>query len=169
MTIINGYPDYAVTEDGKIFSRKSGNWRELKPQTDTDGYLQVRLCTNGLGRLTFVHRIVAETFIPKPKIPAKWEVNHIDGNKTNNSVDNLEWCGRRDNIIHAHDNGLIKTRTPITATNVLTGEKLDFKGQHDAARVLGINQGNINHALKRVDGTSKGYKFEYAFGGGKLD
>lgn len=152
-------PDYGVTETGEVYSRKTGVWKKLKPQTDTDGYLQVRLCYGASSRLVFVHRLVAETYLSIPAGCA--EVNHIDGNKKNNHVSNLEWCSRRDNMLHAHDHGLINTRTPIMATDIHTGEQFIFKGQHDAARSLGIDQGNINHALRRDDGTSRGYRFEY--------
>ena len=159
ITILKDHPDYGATKNGKIYSRKSGKWKELKPQTDTDGYLQVRIYEHDSKRLTFVHRIVAETFIDKPDRCD--EVNHINGDKRNNSVSNLEWCTRAENISHAHDIGLIKTRTPISLTNIYTNEKRIFKGQHEASRELGINQGNLNHALKRKNGTCQGYRAEY--------
>lgn len=152
-------PDYGATENGDIYSRKSGIWRKLKPQTDTDGYQQVRLFGAGTNRLTFVHRIIADVFMVKPQDCT--EINHIDGNKRNNSVSNLEWCTRRRNMLHAHDAGLINTRTPILVTNMSTGERFVCEGQHEAARRLGINQGNINHALKRDNGTCCGYSFQY--------
>ena len=159
-TILKENKDYAVTKTGRIYSHKSGKWTELKPQTDTDGYQQVRLFNNGSGRLTFVHRIVAETFLNKSTFCN--EVNHKDGDKKNNNVKNLEWCTRQHNILHAHDSGLVGSRTPISITNISTGETMFFKGQHDAARKLHINQGNINHALKRNNGTCYGYRVEYA-------
>lgn len=155
---IRGNSDYAVTDTGEVYSRKSGTWKKLKPQTDTDGYLQVRIYRNGSNRLTFVHRLVAETYLST--LEGCSEVNHIDGNKKNNNIENLEWCSRRANILHAHDHGLISTRKPVIAIDEETGIKQIFSGQHEAARSLGLNQGNINHALKR-GGTVKGYKFIY--------
>lgn len=157
--ILHDHPDYAVTKSGKVYSRKSGKWKPLKPQTDTDGYLQVRLCDSTSKRLTFVHRLVAETYIPQ-KVGCD-EVNHIDGNKQNNNIKNLEWCTRRDNMLHAHRIGLASTQKPIIATNLNTGKQLIFSGQREAARRLDIDQGNINHALKRTNGTAYGYRFEY--------
>ena len=153
---------YGVTREGKVFSRKSGMWKELKPQKDTDGYLQVRLYGNNLKRLVFVHRLVADAFLSKSE--NNNEVNHIDGNKLNNDANNLEWTTRSRNMLHAHDRDLIKTRTPIAATNVKTGERTLFSGQHEAARQLHLTQGNINHALKRGHGTCRGYSFEYVRG-----
>lgn len=162
LTCMKENSDYGITKSGNVYSHKTGKWKLLKPQTDTDGYLQVRLFNNGNSRLTFVHRIVAETFLSNPDgLP---EVNHVDGNKRNNDVRNLKWCTRQENMLHAHDTGLAKTRTPIVATNIRTGERLTFKGQRDAARILGVNQGNMNHALKRKNGSSMGYRFEYAKG-----
>ena len=155
---MTNHPDYAVTPQGDVYSKKSGRWKKLRPQADTDGYLQVRLYENGKNRLTFVHRLVAEMYIPRPRNCN--EVNHIDGHKQNNSVDNLEWCSRRDNILHGHDHGLYRTRKPTIATKLETGDKMNFSGQREAARILGVNQGNINHALKKGS-NAYGYKFEY--------
>lgn len=150
--------DYGASSEGDIYSRKSGEWKKLNPQMDSTGYLQVRIYDETGGKLMFVHRLVASIYLSNPK--GYKEVNHIDGDKTNNSVSNLEWCSRRDNIMHAHNTGLVKTRTPVVAINVHNGRKFTFSGQHEAARQMGLNQGNINHALKR-GGTTGGYRFAY--------
>lgn len=72
----------------------------------SDGYEYVTLRLNHKKRSFRVHRLVAEAFVPNPNnLP---EVNHIDGNKTNNKSTNLEWCSHRDNIEHALNTGLIK-------------------------------------------------------------
>ena len=79
--------------------------RILKLSEDKDGYLLVNL-----NRKTFrSHVIVAQTFIKNDD--NKPQINHIDGNKKNNNVDNLEWVTNRENIIHAYKNGLIKPMT----------------------------------------------------------
>lgn len=158
-SIIENYPDYKIDTSGTVISYVRGKAKVLKPQKDTDGYLQVRLSNRVSNRLVFVHRLVAETFLKRED--GCYEVNHIDGNKLNNNVLNLEWCDRRKNMLHAHDLGLARTRTPLIATNIKTNERMEFKGQHDAARLLGINQGNIAHALKRNHGSCGGYRFEY--------
>lgn len=159
ISAVKDFNDYAITSSGRVFSYKQGYWRELKPQKDTDGYLQVVLFRDNKRNPKFVHRLVADAFIFKPH--GSTEVNHKDGNKLNNDASNLEWCTRRDNIIHAHKNGLINTQTPLKATNKTTGEVLYFRGQHEAANYLGVNQGNISHALKRPEGSAYGYIFEY--------
>lgn len=114
-----GCPDYAVTIDGKIWSNKSYDWMICTP--NNAGYCCVVL-SNGLQQLHFkVHRLVAELFIPNPE--NKPEVNHIDGNKMNNSVDNLEWVTTYENHAHAREHGL-RMRT-------LTDEQV-----HEACRRL---------------------------------
>lgn len=76
----------------------------LKQRLDKDGYYQVNLYYNGLETTKKVHRLIALTFLPNPNnYPV---VNHIDGNKTNNHISNLEWCTVSYNTQHAYDNGL---------------------------------------------------------------
>lgn len=156
---IEGFKDYAVSNTGRVISYKRGYWNELKPQLDTDGYLQVCLFRNNKRHLRFVHVLVAKAFIPCPE--GMYEVNHDNGIKTDNCVENLIWTNRRGNMLHAHDTGLIKSRTPIIVTDTQTGKRFIFNGQHEAAIALGINQGNINHALKGRLQTYHGYIFEY--------
>jgi hypothetical protein len=81
--------------------------RTLRQTKNGKGYLAVKLCLNGLQKSLVVHRIVAEAFVPnKMNYP---QVNHLNGIKSDNRTDNLEWCTNRQNIIHAYNNGLIKT------------------------------------------------------------
>lgn len=75
----------------------------LKNCTDTKGYLIVKLCFNN-EKTCKVHRLVAETFIPNTE--NKPQINHINGDKTDNRVENLEWCTNQENAIHSHKNGL---------------------------------------------------------------
>lgn len=94
--------NYLVSEDGKVYNKKTG--RYLK-QTNIGwgGYYRVQLGTkNGSPKL--VHRLVAEIYLPNPE--NKPEVNHIDGNKLNNHVSNLEWVTAKENAKHAASLGL---------------------------------------------------------------
>ena len=92
---------YVVSNTGKIKSlaRKNTNGGILKPSHNKDGYLQVILCKNGKTKCFKCHRLVAEQFIPN--LNNKPEVNHIDGNKENNDISNLEWVTTSENVIHA--------------------------------------------------------------------
>ena len=101
MKEINGFPGYFVTEDGKVYSNKSGELRELKQYIDSQGkYKNVFLMDmNGQRKVKTVHRLVAETFIPNSdNLP---QVNHIDENKLNNHADNLEWVTAQQNARHS--------------------------------------------------------------------
>ena len=84
---IRSFDRYVKYSNGRIHLHKG---KVLSPIKDKDGYLQVNLCYNGKIHQIKVHRIVAQAFIPNPNnLP---QVNHKDEDKTNNSVDNLEWC-----------------------------------------------------------------------------
>ena len=91
---IKGYEGlYTVNSMGKVFSIKTG--KEKKKLISNAGYYRVHLFNKGKGKIILVHRLVAEAFIPNPKnLPC---VNHIDGNKLNNRVTNLEWVTSSEN------------------------------------------------------------------------
>ncbi len=107
--------DYYVTENGEVYSTSfnkrwniNGELRKMKPQEHRQGYLLVKLYKDGKGKKFKIHRLVSEMYIPNVKnLP---QVNHIDGNKTNNHVSNLEWCTPSQNIKHAYNTGLKKPR-----------------------------------------------------------
>ena len=88
--------NYFVTEHGEIIN--STNGKKLKPQLNGKGYLRVSIS----GKLVFVHRLVAELYVPNPE--NKPQVNHKDGNKQNNSAKNLEWVTNMENRKHAVKN-----------------------------------------------------------------
>lgn len=90
--------DYTITRDGNIMNKHNG--RKLKPQPNGKGYLRVII---GKKRY-FVHRLVAQKYIPN--IQNKPQINHKDGNKSNNCVENLEWVTNQENRNHALINGL---------------------------------------------------------------
>lgn len=97
---------YIVSRDGRIVSLDYNSKKGIKElsQFKLKGYLMVKLTRQGKSIHYFVHRAVAETFIPNPN--NYLEVNHKSGIKTENFVENLEWCTRSQNIKHAYDTGL---------------------------------------------------------------
>jgi hypothetical protein len=100
---------YQVSNLGRLKSFKENkNGRILSNINRQGGYLSVVLGYRGLKKYTRIHRLVAETFIPNPD--NKPEVNHIDGNKQNNCVSNLEWVTRKENAAHAmkHNPNILK-------------------------------------------------------------
>jgi hypothetical protein len=102
-----GYPDYCITEAGRIYSLKSK--RFLSTQYNDGGYEVVTLRKNGKTNTLKIHRLLCLTYKADTHFESAM-VNHIDGNKKNNSLDNLEWCTRSENVLHAYDNGLIKNK-----------------------------------------------------------
>lgn len=91
---------YELATNGKIFKSINGILKELRQYDNGIGYKMVSLKINGKYKLKYVHRLIAENFIPNFKnLP---EVNHIDLNKSNNDFSNLEWCDRIANITHYH-------------------------------------------------------------------
>ena len=124
MKDIKGYEgDYKINEMGEVFSVKYNRTKKLKPRISHDGYVWYNLCKNGKQKTCRANRLVAENYIDNPK--NKPTVNHIDGNKLNNAVDNLEWSTRKEQMEHAYKLGL---KEPVRGTNqgnsVLTEEQV---------------------------------------------
>lgn len=113
--------DYEVTTSGQIINKKTGHI--LKGQPNAKGYLRVSISK----KLIFVHRLVAEKYIPNPdNLP---QVNHKDGNKLNNSVENLEWVSNQQNREHAVETGLHLSGEACSWSK-LDWEKVDFIRTH---------------------------------------
>ena len=147
------YSDIAVSSSGVILSYKRGFWHELRQSDNHSGYLRVGV---GHGNPVYVHRLVAETYIPNPHgLP---EVNHVDGDKHNNRSDNLEWSTASDNAKHAFANGL-KVAKGYRVRVVETGEI--FESVTACARAIGGNQSNIWKCLNFERRTHRGFTFEY--------
>jgi hypothetical protein len=108
---VNGYENlYLINESGQIKSIQRNI--ELKPGITEYGYAYVILYNSGSGKMYKISRLVAFHFITNPNNCR--EVNHKDGNKLNNHIENLEWCTRKSNVQHAWDIGLNKGTTGKT-------------------------------------------------------
>ncbi len=113
--------DYEVTRDGRVFNKHNNH--EVKPQPNDKGYLRFWVG----GKFKFVHKVVAERYVPNPD--NKPQINHKDGNKLNNSADNLEWVTNKENRKHALQNGL-HTCGEKCSWAKLTQKDVDFIREH---------------------------------------
>ncbi len=171
---------YEVSNTGKVRClnyKQTGKTKELTASEKVGGYLQLRVKKNGNLKTVVVHRLVADAFIPNPD--RKPEVNHIDGNKKNNSADNLEWVTRSENIKHAVNIGLRekvaseaskrgkvwikelhkKQRKAVIATKIDTGEQFAFDSQQEAAECLGLQKSHITSVINGNRRHTGGYTF----------
>lgn len=149
-----GYEQYLVSSFGRVYSLKR---ERLLSQFNTLGYLHVALYDgHGNQKTTKVHRLVAEAFLPRH--PKKDVVNHIDGDKSYNSVDNLEWCSQSENAKHAYAIGL-KSATNKQAVRILeTGEVFDSLSA--CAEAIGGNVSTVSNCLAGKNKNHRGYTFE---------
>lgn len=153
---VKDYGDlYKVSENGDIISTNfnhSGKSRAISGFINSCGYKIVALYKDGTRKYFRVHRIVAEAFLPNPY--NKPQVNHIDGNKLNNAVVNLEWVDNSENQIHSLHvlgNHRHKTGMPVKVIDSRTGER--YRSISEAARVLGVSRSTIskNNKFRKED------------------
>lgn len=178
---IKMFKDYEISNTGKV--RRNG--RERRLFNNPSGYPAVNLYNHCKHKTIAIHRLVALAFIPTPD--NKLDVNHIDGNKTNNNVDNLEWCTRSENLKHAYKIGLkfftdkqreavrkvgMNTRNLIPqkkrgveGVSLENGEKITFKSVREASCFLGnVTDSAICACCRGRKKTYKGYTWRYTDG-----
>lgn len=99
---VDGFTDYMVSNMGKVKSLKWGKERVLKDRPDGSGYFQVVFCVEGKETSHKVHKLVAGAFIHNPTPDDKQLIDHIDRIRTNNTVSNLRWVNRSENMLNSH-------------------------------------------------------------------
>lgn len=133
----------------------------LTPTATGKGYLQVRFSVDGEKSQPLVHRLVAAAFLPNPEgLP---QINHKDGNKANCRPDNLEWCTASENALH-RCRVLHKTVGRVKRPVVCTDTGTVYASSHDAAKALGLSQGNIFQVCQGRYNRVNGLHFEFAGG-----
>lgn len=153
MKEIAGYPNYMIDSVGRVWSKNRN--RFLLASKDKDGYMQVVLCKDGLRKTHRVHRLVAEAFIPnRDNLPV---VNHLDGVKDNNCVENLEWCDVSHNTKHAYKIGSLNQKGERNNSCKHSDEVVkkiisEYDGGNITAyaRSLGLKYGTVYSYLKQL-------------------
>lgn len=134
---------HEVSNLGRV--RKSTTKRVLKLGLNTYGYPHFSFKSGDKMKCLTVHRAVAIAFIPNPH--NKPQINHKNGIKTDNRVENLEWCTVGENIRHAFRNGLWKSKREVPVLCKETGEK--FKSVNEAARHYGFLEGSVSQSIRK--------------------
>lgn len=172
---VNRNDNYSINEQGKVRNDKTGL---IKTPTlnKRNGYLVLDLYKNNKREKVPVHRLVAEAFIPNPE--NKLTVDHADGDRTNNSIENLRWATyseqnsrfetngvRSDQIIVKRYKEKRKKRGGGHEAWLEIIETLEFDSIKDTAEYFGYNAGNISQMLKKGTigqrGITRGYQFSY--------
>lgn len=167
---VHSFPNYSISDEGRLRNDDTNHIRKNK--TDKYGYEYVNLKQGGRTHSKFIHRLVAEEFIDNPD--RKPQVNHKDGNKKNNRVDNLEYVTASENMQHAYRTGLNKYtfRQPMLGHKnphpgygkkpvrcVDTGE--EFESLTKCANEMDLNVKHIGDVIHGRRRTHKGHKFEF--------
>ena len=165
---IKGYEGlYEVSNMGRVKSLRYGKERIMSTPDNSTGYRNVEL-NNKEPKRKMIHRLVAEAFIPNPmNLPV---VNHLDGDKHNNCVSNLEWCTYRQNTLHAIKLGLFSPVVNLAgpkgkpiAIYTKTGEFVSFfSSATEAAKVLGIPRDSIYKVTNNKCKQAHGYVCKFA-------
>lgn len=167
--IILGKKRYFINDSGEVYNN---NCKKIKSHPDKDGYPKVRLWNGEKYKNFFVHRLVAAAFIPNPM--NKPQVNHKDGNKTNNNVSNLEWVTQSENMRHCfnvlgHKAGYWNkgrfgkdSNKAKIVIQIKDGEVIaEFYGCMEVQRKTGIHFGSISNACLGRSKTAGGYTWRY--------
>lgn len=161
---IAGFP-YSVSDKGEVRNDRTGNF--VKPILSNSGYYRVRLWDHGKNKNFFVHRLVAIAFVPNSN--NKPEVNHIDGDKTNNVVANLEWVTGAENKRHCREVlGKVNRNPNLEAAHkackkivkcIDTGDI--YESITVAAKAIGVTPSSLSAHLIGLNKKCKGLTFEY--------
>lgn len=161
---IEGYEEYQISNFGRVKSlnyNRTGKEKILKSYSNTDGYLQVDLYKQGKRKGFKIHRLVADTFLDNPNNYE--EVNHIDEDKTNNHVTNLEWCTHFYNMNYGTRTDRAKDKQKIAQCKkvlCITTNTI-YNSIKEASQILNISSSNICYCCNGKRKTCGGLKWKY--------
>lgn len=165
------YPDYFVDEDGRVYSFKKKEGIILKPNTHKTGYQSVALSMNGVVKRVMIHRLVAYAFLGLSLEDSKTQVNHKNGNKSDNRKTNLELTNNSGNHLHAFKE-LKRRPTWLGKFGASHGSAKKFKiifpdgsseiivGLHEFCRKYNLRQSNMSNVITGRASNHKGFKAE---------
>lgn len=157
---IENFPNYFITDDGKVISYKFSKPKVMKTWLQKSGYENVKLCKNNKTYNFLIHRLVADAFIPNPNnLP---EINHKNKIRNDNRVENLEWCTRLENLYDSYET-MSATRNfcECYITKIDDDVPIEyFQSIAEAARYCSKKFGCSESGLIR-NHKSKNYKIEY--------
>lgn len=164
MEEVKKYGDYGVDKSGNVFSFKFGKERILRTATNKHGYSYVCLYVDGVKTCKKVHRLVAEAFIPN--LNNNRDVNHIDGIKSNNRIENLEWCTHAENVSHAfrvlgYKNQGVEYRKKVVVSINKEGNRQEYPSTMEASRKTGVVQSCISRCCLGKRKTAGGYYWKF--------
>lgn len=149
--------NYLISNYGRVYSHKSSKF--LKPRCNGRGYLSVSVLVNTKRKNLYIHRLVAETFVPRTR--GCEQVNHIDENKDNNVVSNLEWVTAKQNVNHSYDNIYNKIANITSKTYLIiypTGLTKVINNLRQFCRENSLHQGSMSHVARGNRTHHKGYR-----------
>lgn len=168
------FEDYRVSSDGQVFNREG---MVLKPHINRNGYSMVFLHGHGVTKNCSVHRLVASAFLPNSA--NKRTVNHIDGNKQNNDISNLEWATHSEQQKHAYAHNLRKSY--LTQEDRINGARISsqlsrkkvyvretgdiYPSLTECARDMRLSKSGISRCCNGVSDNYRGYHFSFIDGG----
>ena len=154
---IESFENYEVSNLGKVRNIKSG--RTLKPHLNHNGYLKHHLYKHNKLKELFLHRIIAIAFIDNPE--EKPQVNHIDENKLNNDLSNLEWCTVRENLIHGTRTKRVAEKLSQKVIQLDLNDNVlnEFESMVQAGQETGVSRSNISSCCNGKLKSAGGFKW----------
>lgn len=156
---IDGFPNYHIKENGEVVNLKTG--KILKGAKSDEGYIVFCLSDNGRKKVLKQHRMLAIAYIPNPD--GKPQINHIDSDRSNNELSNLEWVTPEENNVHKIKSGRARYRQPVSHKigdydkSLLTNKQIRFiealnelEYPKDVMEYLGVDESAFYKMLKRV-------------------